>query len=108
MGDCFAPLGPPLLPWDLMAQTNTQNHGHGDSMTNSAQWGRVGEKGEDSYIAVSGLPLYLSFVWRRKDIKLGKLRLQKKIIAYYIHISRDSQGQAENNIDKKEQNRDKQ
>ena len=30
-----------------MAQTDTQNHrqtdGHGDSMTNSAQWGRVGE-----------------------------------------------------------------
>ena len=31
-----------------MAQTHTQTHthtnGHGDSMTNSAQWGRVGEK----------------------------------------------------------------
>ena len=26
-------------------QTHTHNHGHGDSMTNSAQWGRVGEKG---------------------------------------------------------------
>ena len=26
-----------------MAQTDTQTHGHGDSMTNSAQWGRVGE-----------------------------------------------------------------
>ena len=26
-----------------MAQTDTHNHGHGDSMTNSAQWGRVGE-----------------------------------------------------------------
>ena len=25
-------------------QTDTQTHGHGDSMTNSAQWGRVGEK----------------------------------------------------------------
>ena len=24
--------------------THTQTHGHGDSMTNSAQWGRVGEK----------------------------------------------------------------
>ena len=24
-------------------QTDTHNHGHGDSMTNSAQWGRVGE-----------------------------------------------------------------
>ena len=23
--------------------TDTHNHGHGDSMTNSAQWGRVGE-----------------------------------------------------------------
>ena len=22
MGDCFAPLGPPLLPWDLMAHTD--------------------------------------------------------------------------------------
>ena len=43
MGDCFAPLGPPLLPWDLMAQKDTQTDGHGDSMTNSAQWGRVGE-----------------------------------------------------------------
>ena len=29
-----------------MAQTDTHTHtdGHGDSMTNSAQWGRVGEK----------------------------------------------------------------
>ena len=47
MGDCFTPLGPPLLPWDLMAQTDTQTDtqtdGHGDSMNNSAQWGRVGE-----------------------------------------------------------------
>ena len=43
MGDCFAPLGPCLLPWDLMAQTDTPTHGHGDSMTNLAQWGRVGE-----------------------------------------------------------------
>ena len=25
------------------AQTDRQTHGHGDSMTNSAQWGRVGE-----------------------------------------------------------------
>ena len=24
-------------------QTDRQTHGHGDSMTNSAQWGRVGE-----------------------------------------------------------------
>ena len=24
MGDCFAPLGPSLLPWDLMAQTHKQ------------------------------------------------------------------------------------
>ena len=24
-------------------QTDTQTDGHGDSMTNSAQWGRVGE-----------------------------------------------------------------
>ena len=27
-----------------MAQTETQTDGHGDSMTNSAQWGRFGEK----------------------------------------------------------------
>ena len=26
-----------------MAQTDRHLHGHGDSMTNSAQWGRVGE-----------------------------------------------------------------
>ena len=43
MGDCFAPLGPPLLPWDSMAQAHRQTDGHGDSMTNSAQWARVGE-----------------------------------------------------------------
>ena len=24
MGDCFAPMGPPLLPWDSMAQTHRQ------------------------------------------------------------------------------------
>ena len=27
--------------------TDTQTDGHGDSMTNSAQWGRVGEKYSD-------------------------------------------------------------
>ena len=27
-----------------MAQTHRQTHRHGDSMTNLAQWGRVGEK----------------------------------------------------------------
>ena len=43
MEDCFAPLGPPLLLWDLMAQTERQTDGHGDSMTNSAQWGQVAE-----------------------------------------------------------------
>ena len=31
-----------------MAQTDTQTDGHGDSMTNSAQWGRVGEKHSQS------------------------------------------------------------
>ena len=50
MGDCFAPLGPPLLPWDLMVQTHkqtdTHTNGHDDSQTNSAQWGRVGENPE--------------------------------------------------------------
>ena len=48
MGDCFAPLGPPLLPWDLMAQTHRHTYlhtdGHGDSWTDSAQWGRDGER----------------------------------------------------------------
>ena len=38
-----------------MAQTHKQINGHGDSMTNSAQWGRVGENddkddNEDDYI----------------------------------------------------------
>ena len=50
MGDCFAPLGHPLLPWDLIAQTDRQTDGHGDSMTNSAQLGRVGENQINLYI----------------------------------------------------------
>ena len=29
-----------------MAQTFRQTHGHGDSMTNLAQWGRVGENAQ--------------------------------------------------------------
>ena len=29
-----------------MAQTDRQTHEHGDSMTNSAQWGRVGENSQ--------------------------------------------------------------
>ena len=33
MGDCFAPLGPPLLPWDLMAQTDTQTDTQTDMVT---------------------------------------------------------------------------
>ena len=33
MGDCFAPLGPPLLPWDSMAQTHTQTHRQTDMAT---------------------------------------------------------------------------
>ena len=45
MGDCFAPLGSPLLPRDSMAQTHTHTytHRHGHSMTESAQWGRFSE-----------------------------------------------------------------
>ena len=37
-------------------QTDTPTHGHGDSMTNSAQWGRVGENmtAKSSYILVAG------------------------------------------------------
>ena len=30
-------------------QTDTHTHGHGDSMTNLSQWGRVGEKAMDAY-----------------------------------------------------------
>ena len=37
MGDCFALLGPPLFPWDLMAQNHIHNHGHCNSMTELAQ-----------------------------------------------------------------------
>ena len=41
-----------------MAQTDTQTHistdGHGDSMTNSAQWGRVGENCLDKKSQWSG------------------------------------------------------
>ena len=33
MGDCFAPLGPPLLPWDSMAQTDRQTHRTTDMAT---------------------------------------------------------------------------
>ena len=33
MGDCFAPLGPPLLPWDSMAQTHKQTHTQTDMAT---------------------------------------------------------------------------
>ena len=42
-----------------MAQTHTHTYihtyGHGDSMTNSAQWGRVGEKAVLKKIALFGL-----------------------------------------------------
>ena len=45
-GRLLAPLGPPLLPWDLMAQNHTQNHTWTDmvTMTQWAQWGRFSEK----------------------------------------------------------------
>ena len=33
MGDCFAPLGPPLLPWDSMAQTDKQTNRQTDMAT---------------------------------------------------------------------------
>ena len=32
-----------------MTQTSRRTHGHGYSMSNSAQWGRVGEKSETPY-----------------------------------------------------------
>ena len=32
-----------------MAQTDRHTDGHGDSMTNSAQWGRVGENGKTNF-----------------------------------------------------------
>ena len=67
MGDCFAPLGPPLLPWDSMAQTyiHTYIHtyGHGDSQTNSAQWGRVGEN--IKYTTKLEVPA-LDPIWRKQ------------------------------------------
>ena len=36
MGDCFAPLGPPLLPWDSMAQTHKQTNRQTDKQTDMA------------------------------------------------------------------------
>ena len=42
MGDCFAPLGPPLLPMGLDG-ADRQTDGHGNSMTESAQWGQFSE-----------------------------------------------------------------
>ena len=33
-------------------QTDRQTHGHGDSMTNSAHWGRVGEKSVQKNISL--------------------------------------------------------
>ena len=33
---------------DRQTQTDRHTHGHGDSMTNSAQWGRVGENRKEN------------------------------------------------------------
>ena len=39
---------------------DTHSHGHGDSMTNSAQWGRVGEKKDKKVILhVATIDLHL-------------------------------------------------
>ena len=52
-----------------MAQTQTHTYGHGDSLTNSAQWGRVGEKkvGENNLIGntppLMNVPMYAS-LWQ--------------------------------------------
>ena len=51
MGDCFAPLGTPLLPCDLMAHNPPAGHGHVNSMTELAQWGQFSEN-------VLGKPCY--------------------------------------------------
>ena len=44
-----------------MAQTETQTDGHGDYMSNSAQWGRVGEKRITPFLNES-----YALVWRKQ------------------------------------------
>ena len=57
-----------------MAQTDTQTHistdGHGDSMTNSAQWGRVGEN-------VRSLALMVWDLWCFEDLEEKDRSLNK-------------------------------
>ena len=58
MGDCYAALGPPFFPQDSMAQNHTptdrQTDGHGNSVNESAQWGRFIEKLSDNLKKVLG------------------------------------------------------
>ena len=65
MGDCFAPLGPPLLPWPAGTRWHRTTHGHGDSMTESAQWGRFSEMQIREYQISPEVSLHTVPEWRR-------------------------------------------
>ena len=48
----------------VMAQRHRQTSGHGNSMTDSAQWGRVGENVQNSVLKkYIYLPSFVSFCW---------------------------------------------
>ena len=61
-----------------MAQTYRHNHGHGDSMTNSAQWGRVGEKKKRK---IMGYPFVEVFIFYRLVYSLLHYIFKK-----FVHI----------------------
>ena len=50
MGDSFAPLGPPLLPWENRMGRGHTTHGHCDYYTKSAQWLLEGALQDTVYI----------------------------------------------------------
>ena len=79
-----------------MAQTHRHNHGHGDSVTNSAQWGRVGENPHESSKSFVGLLTWqlLSLCgFKSNKILIDEYHTFTPKIARYIIKEGDGDGQ---------------
>ena len=59
-------------------QTDKHTHGHGDSMTNSAQWGRVGEKTKKHFSHMV-LGLRWSLFWRTTPEQFTEMVMSKDL-----------------------------
>ena len=73
-----------------MAQTNKQTDGRGDSMTNSAQWGRVGENLENATLPRS-LAFQMSVLDRFWTYIDNKTPCKNIIVVFLLFLDGENQ-----------------